>query len=132
MGDDRPYYLQSGSKPFLEFPVHWSLDDWVYFRFGRDRGGIRSGPQFAGDMKDPDACFNAWKREIQNAIIEGRHVTLTMHPEVIGRGYRAQMLDELIVWMKSEGVWVASLEQVASHLGCKVLKTRPSIVRQSQ
>ena len=27
---------------------------------------------------------------------DGRHVTYTMHPEVIGRGYRVQLLDDLI------------------------------------
>jgi peptidoglycan/xylan/chitin deacetylase (PgdA/CDA1 family) len=116
MGDDRPYYLQSGSRPLLEFPVHWSLDDWVFFRFGRDRGAMRSDTYFGGEMSNPEACFNTWKREIQNAIIEGRHVTLTMHPETIGRGYRSHFLSELVGWMKSEKVWVASLEQVANHI----------------
>jgi hypothetical protein len=28
MGDDRPYYATCGQDQILEFPIHWSLDDW--------------------------------------------------------------------------------------------------------
>ena len=112
MGDDRPYYLKSGSRKLLEMPVHWSLDDWVFFRFSN--GNIYDG---GGTMSDPQACLNTWKREVENAVIEGRHVTITMHPEVMGRGYRSHLLSEFIGWMKADAnVWVATLEQVADHL----------------
>ncbi len=112
MGDDRPYYLKSGSARLLELPVHWSLDDWVFFRFSN--GNIYDG---GGTMSDPQACLNTWKREVENAVAEGRHVTITMHPEVMGRGYRCHLLSEFIGWMKADAnVWVATLEQVADHL----------------
>ena len=109
MGDDRPYYIGTEQGRLLEMPVHWSLDDWVFFRFSN--GNIYDG---GGTMSDPQACLNTWKREVQNAVEEGRHVTITMHPEVMGRGYRAHMLDEFIGWLKSDAkVWIATLEQVA-------------------
>ena len=112
MGDDRPYYLKSGSRKLLEMPVHWSLDDWVFFRFSN--GNIYDG---AGTMSDPQACLNTWKREVENAATEGRHVTITMHPEVMGRGYRSHLLSEFIGWMKADAnVWVATLDEVADHL----------------
>jgi len=112
MGDDRPYYLKSGSRKLLEMPVHWSLDDWVFFRFSN--GNIYDG---GGTMSDPQACLNTWKREVENASLEGRHVTITMHPEVMGRGYRSHLLSEFIGWMKADAnVWVATLDEVADHL----------------
>lgn len=112
MGDDRPYYLHSGDSRMLELPVHWSLDDWVFFRFAN--GNIYDG---GGTMSDPDACLNTWKREVLNAVDEGGHVTITMHPEVMGRGYRCHMLSEFIGWLKDDAkVWVATHAQVADHL----------------
>lgn len=92
MGDDRPYMLSHGGSSLLEIPVHWSLDDWVFFGFTRDGGGV---------LRDPEALLNTWKREFLSAIEERRHVTYTMHPEVMGRGYRAQTLSEFIDWMTS-------------------------------
>ena len=44
-----------------------------------------------------------------------RHVTYTMHPEVIGRGYRAQLLDGLIAEMRARAkVWFAAHGDVAA------------------
>lgn len=109
MGDDRPYYLPSQHDRLLEMPVHWSLDDWVFFRFAN--GNIYDG---GGTMSDPEACLNTWKREVLNAVDEGGHVTITMHPEVIGRGYRAHMLSEFLGWLRADAqVWIATLGQVA-------------------
>lgn len=109
MGDDRPYYLPSHSDRLLEMPVHWSLDDWVFFRFSN--GNIYDGN---GTMSDPEACLNTWKREVLNAVDEGGHVTITMHPEVMGRGYRAHMLGEFLGWLRSDAkVWIATLADVA-------------------
>ena len=117
MGDDRPYYLSAGVGRLLEIPVHWSLDDWVFFRFSN--GNIYDG---GGTMSNPDACLNTWQREVQNAVEEGRHVTITMHPEVMGRGYRCHMLSEFIGWLKAQKVWIATMEQVADRVGAPASK----------
>ena len=120
MGDDRPYYLHSGPHRLLEMPVHWSLDDWIFFRF--TQANIYDG---GGTMSDPQACLNTWQREVQNAVQEGRHVTITMHPEVMGRGYRCHLLSEFIDWLKRDAnVWIATLEQVADYVD------EPSLVKQ--
>jgi peptidoglycan/xylan/chitin deacetylase (PgdA/CDA1 family) len=108
MGDDRPYQLSHDGHSILELPVHWSLDDWVFFRFTRDGGGI---------LSDPDALLNTWKREVLSAIAEQRHVTFTMHPEVMGRGYRSHVLDEFVRWLKDHGnVWIANHAQIVRQL----------------
>ena len=107
MGDDNPYMLRDGSRQILELPIDWSLDDWVFFRFARDAGGI---------MSDPEALLRTWTREIMNAMEESRHVTLTMHPEVMGRGYRCHVLGEFIGWLKSQNIWIANHAQVVHFL----------------
>ena len=108
MGDDRPYLERWGRESLLELPVHWSLDDWPRFGWSIDSGG-NVGPV--------DELRTAWMRECEQARAEGRHVTLTMHPEVIGRAYRFEALEELVRWLVEAGqVWFARLADVAAHV----------------
>ena len=104
MGDDRPYLYEG----LLELPVHWSLDDWPHLHWKPGRGDAFTAPE---------AFLDTWLREFDSALEDGRHITYTMHPEVIGRGYRAQLLDELIVAIKAKAkVWFARHEDVAAFV----------------
>jgi peptidoglycan/xylan/chitin deacetylase (PgdA/CDA1 family) len=85
MGDDRPYTLDGG---LIELPVHWSLDDVPYFAYGP---GIPHAPPAA-----IDAVARAWVAEHDRARDEDRHITFTMHPDVIGRGDRIAVLEQLL------------------------------------
>jgi peptidoglycan-N-acetylglucosamine deacetylase len=108
MGDDRPYVEHAGGRSILEMPVHWSLDDWVYYGFTRDGGG---------PMADPDAMFRCWFREFESAAAERRHVTYTLHPECAGRGYRSRTVGILVDRMRdASDVWFASHGSVAEIL----------------
>lgn len=109
MGDDRPYLERHGELEILELPVHWSLDDWVYFAFTRDNGGVMSGP---------DALLRTWLLEFESALSERRMVTYTMHPEAMGRGYRMQLLDRFLDEITDRGsVWFATHREVAELMG---------------
>ena len=102
MGDDRPY-LHDG---LLELPVHWSLDDWPHLHWKPGRGDA---------FTSPEAFLDTWLREFDSARRDRRHLTYTMHPEVIGRGYRAQLLDDLIMNMTARAnVWFPAHEDVAA------------------
>ena len=79
MGDDRPYLESWARGSILELPVHWSLDDWPRFGWSIDHGG---------NVAHPDELLASWPDEYGSARADGRHVTFTMHPEVIGRAYR--------------------------------------------
>jgi hypothetical protein len=104
MGDDRPYVYDG----LLELPVHWSLDDWPHLHFKPGRGDAFTAPA---------AFLDTWLREFDSALRDQRHVTYTMHPEVIGRGYRAQLLDDLISAMRAKAnVWFARHEDVAAFV----------------
>ena len=105
MGDDRPYTLENG---LLELPVHWSLDDWPHLHWKPGRGDAFTSPQ---------AFLDTWLKEFESALRDGRHLTYTMHPEVIGRGYRMQLLDDLITEVRERAdVWFATHADVAAFV----------------
>ena len=105
MGDDRPYLEEHGGVTLLELPVHWSLDDWPHFAWNIDSGGR---------LGDPEAVWRIWNAELEFAIAERRHVTYTMHPEVIGRPHRFELLRRLVEAIAaSERLWCATHGEVA-------------------
>ena len=109
MGDDRPYMQRWDGREILELPVHWSLDDWPRFGWMIDGGG---------NVADVAELRGSWLAEYRAARAEGRHVTFTMHPEVIGRAYRFAALESLVAEIAADGgVWFARLDQVADHVG---------------
>lgn len=109
MADGRPYWLTSGTKPILELPGHWSLCDWPYFGWIAYHGGLLAGPA---------AVERIWLAEFESARQDHRAVTYTMHPEAIGRGYLARMLDSLITAMARQGrPWFATHAQIADLAG---------------
>jgi len=104
MGDDRPY-VHDG---LLELPVHWSLDDWPHLHWKPGRGDA---------FTSPHAFLDTWIKEFESALRDRRHITYTMHPEVIGRGYRMQLLDDLITAVRERAdVWFATHADVAAFV----------------
>ena len=89
-------------------PVAWELDDYPYFTF-------TNRPLFGG-MHATDHVLCLWRDEFDYCH---RHVadgvfTLTMHPQVIGRGPRILMLSRLIDHMQAQpGVRFSTLEAEA-------------------
>jgi peptidoglycan/xylan/chitin deacetylase (PgdA/CDA1 family) len=76
MGDDRPYLERHGAAEILELPVHWTLDDFPHL-------GWMS--HHSGPLRGPEEMIQAWRREVEAAIREGRPLVLTCHPEITGR-----------------------------------------------
>jgi peptidoglycan/xylan/chitin deacetylase (PgdA/CDA1 family) len=104
--DFHPYYLRNdvwkgpGDFAFgpavdiVEMPFAWHLDDFVHFEF---IGG------FSTTLNAPSTVREIWQGDFDWAYDNepGGVVILCMHPGVIGRGHRLQMLDGLISYMKS-------------------------------
>jgi peptidoglycan/xylan/chitin deacetylase (PgdA/CDA1 family) len=78
MGDDRPHRVAGGA--LVELPVHWSLDD---------------APHFAATT-DPSGLMQVWCDEVALAATEQRAITLTLHPEILGRPHRADVLRRVL------------------------------------
>jgi peptidoglycan-N-acetylglucosamine deacetylase len=108
MGDDRPYVETHDGRSILELPVHWSLDDWPYFNWTGAAGG---------SLQSPVTVLDVWRCEFDSALVDGRLMTLTMHPEVIGRGYRMGLLRSFLEWVSGRAkVWFATHSEIVDHL----------------
>jgi peptidoglycan/xylan/chitin deacetylase (PgdA/CDA1 family) len=110
MGDkvDEESFVPGPLTSLVEMPVAWELDDFPYFTFTNQ-------PLFGG-MQSPDHVFSCWKGEFDycHGQVENGVFTLTMHPQVIGRGPRIEMLSRLIDHMRAQpGVTFCTLEEEA-------------------
>jgi peptidoglycan-N-acetylglucosamine deacetylase len=100
--DFEPYYLRVGDEcsrerglqpgtlsELVELPVYWGLDDFPPFEFvaGGNTGG-----------QPPSAVEEIWRDEFAYAYerVPAGVLTITLHPEVSGRGHRILMLERLI------------------------------------
>ena len=94
---DGPYEF-GVEVPVVEAPVSWLLDDFPHFEY-ISRG---AGP---ANIKSPDEVFDIWWPELEffTTLEEADCFTLTMHPQVIGRGSRLAMLDRFIAAIKAKG-----------------------------
>ena len=72
----------------VEVPVYWGLDDWPQFEPAPGRDGLSA----------PSRVLEIWLGELRyaHAHAPGGLLTITMHPECIGRGHRMAMLETFI------------------------------------
>lgn len=117
MADDyRPYRVRLGDRhsveaasvfgpesALAEVPISWALDDWPHFEPGPSRDGLSA----------PSKVLEIWTGELRYAYAHAPAglLTLTMHPECIGRGHRMAMLEAFIAAAKSlDGVVFSRLD----------------------
>jgi peptidoglycan/xylan/chitin deacetylase (PgdA/CDA1 family) len=74
----------------VEVPISWALDDWPHFEPTAATG--RDG------LSAPSKVLEIWTEELRYAYdhAPGGLLTVTMHPECIGRGHRMAMLERFI------------------------------------
>jgi peptidoglycan/xylan/chitin deacetylase (PgdA/CDA1 family) len=90
---DGPYEFGAETE-LVEMPVHWILDDHPYFQYSYQ---TRTGLTPASVVEE------IWREEFDfmyERVPDGVF-TLTMHPQVIGRGHRIMLLERLIRHMQS-------------------------------
>jgi peptidoglycan-N-acetylglucosamine deacetylase len=77
----------------VQVPVYWALDDWPHFEPGPSRDGLSA----------PSKVLEIWLGELHYAYdhAPGGLLTVTMHPECIGRGHRMTILETFIREAKS-------------------------------
>ena len=93
----------------IEMPISWSLDDYPHFEFVRTETTILAGLQPAR------AVMQSWFEEFlyMKKAVEWGVLTYTMHPYVIGRGYRMLALEQLVDKLGREGAVFMTLENAA-------------------
>jgi len=95
----------------VEMPISWSLDDYPAFEYTRTPTGILPGLMNAeGVLANWWADFEYMARHYDWGI-----VTYTMHPHVIGRGHRLEMLEALIERLTAAGAVFLSMEAAVAE-----------------
>jgi peptidoglycan/xylan/chitin deacetylase (PgdA/CDA1 family) len=102
--------FQFGTETALvEMPISWSLDDFPYFEF------LRQPQTILAAMQPARAVMGAWLDEFlyMKKTVDWGVLIYTMHPYVIGRGYRMLALEELVDRLTKEGAVFMTMEEAA-------------------
>ncbi|MDG6921274.1 MAG: polysaccharide deacetylase [Nitrososphaerota archaeon] len=109
MDDDQPYRLHSegGKSRMIELPVTFAFNDTSYFAytFGLPKPFLT-----------PREVEVVYRDEFDAMYREQKYCMFMLHPQVIGRASRLDMLERTVEYMKSKpGVWFATALEVAEH-----------------
>ncbi|MBX3070912.1 MAG: polysaccharide deacetylase [Thermomicrobiales bacterium] len=123
MADDfTPYWCRTGDRhqpdgPFhfgtpidlVEMPVSWILDDFPHFEF------LSVGAKVMPGLSAPSKVEEIWWDEFtfMTRYVPGGVMTITMHPQVIGRGHRMLMLESLIERFRENGAHFSRMDMAA-------------------
>lgn len=97
--------------PVVELTTEPTLDDfsWFYFSYADEATITCSYPV--------NYVYDVWKDNFDELANEGDKVmVLKLHPQLIGRSSRVRMLERFIAYMKANGAWIASCEEVANYV----------------
>jgi peptidoglycan/xylan/chitin deacetylase (PgdA/CDA1 family) len=99
----------------IEMPISWSLDDYPHFEFVRTPQTILPGLQPAR------AVMESWLDEFlfMKKSVDWGVLTYTMHPFVIGRGYRMLALEGLVDRLGNEDAVFMTMEEAAREAAAK-------------
>ena len=123
MGADyRPYRARRGDvaelgKPYgfgdetalVEMPISWTMDDHPHFEFMRLPNSVMPG------LQSPRTVLEGWLDEFlyMKQSVEWGVLTYTMHPYVIGRGYRMLHFERLVARLVKEGAVFMTMQEAA-------------------
>lgn len=110
---DRPYWVddQGRRTNIVEVPSAWELADSSHFLFAYN-------PVYLMGLSGPSKVEEIWREDFDGAYEEGGDVcyVLTMHPQIIGRHHRMQMLERIVRHiMAHDGVWFAQTGAIADE-----------------
>ena len=125
MGADyRPYRARRGDsvelgKPLgfgeetalVEMPISWTMDDHPHFEFMRLPNSVMPG------LQSPRMVLEGWRDEFlyMKKSVDWGVLTYTMHPYVIGRGYRMLHFEQLVERLVQEGAVFMTMEAAAKE-----------------
>ena len=104
-------YRYGEETALIEMPISWSLDDYPHFEFVRTPTTVLPGLQPARLVMD------SWYDEFcyMRKSVEWGVLTYTMHPYVIGRGYRMLALEGLVERLARDGAVFMTMEDAAAE-----------------
>ena len=109
-------YRFGAETALIEMPISWSLDDYPHFEFLRTPQTVLQGLQPAR------AVMANWLDEFlyMKKSVDWGILTYTMHPYVIGRGYRMLALEELVDRLAREGAVFMTMEEAAREANARM------------
>ncbi|MBB4931308.1 peptidoglycan/xylan/chitin deacetylase (PgdA/CDA1 family) [Lipingzhangella halophila] len=134
MGHDyAPYRCRTGDRvdaesarwgeetPLVEVPVSWTLDDLPHLEF------LSSPARTLPGLGDAERMFVDWELDLRYMLRETEQgvLTVTCHPQVIGRGHRLLRLEEWLDRITAYGVEFATVGAVADLAAGGVQLGRP-------
>jgi peptidoglycan/xylan/chitin deacetylase (PgdA/CDA1 family) len=114
---DRPYWVHDKGEQtsIVEVPGAWELCDSSLFMFA-------FSPTYLRGLAAPSHAEEIWRGDFDGMYAENNDATyvLTMHPQIIGRHHRLQLLERLIQHMLShDGVWFAQMGDIVDEFRAK-------------
>ena len=107
MDDLRPY--RHPDADLVEIPIQWILDDAAHFWF--------DGSSWTKTIATAESVRLIWEGEFRGYRRLGGAWVLTMHPQVIGRPYRLELLDEMLGYVRRhDDVWIATCSELAARV----------------
>ena len=103
----------------LEMPISWSLDDYPHFEFVRTPTTVLPG------LRSARTVMENWRDEFSymQQTVEWGVLTYTMHPYVIGRGYRMLALEGLVKDLAGTGAVFMTMADAAAETRARMLGT---------
>jgi peptidoglycan/xylan/chitin deacetylase (PgdA/CDA1 family) len=100
----------------IEMPISWSLDDYPHFEFVRTATTVLPGLQSARTVME------SWLDEFRymQKTVDWGVLTYTMHPYVIGRGYRMLAFEGLVKSLLAAGAEFMTMEDAAKEAQAKM------------
>ncbi|ABN69489.1 polysaccharide deacetylase [Staphylothermus marinus F1] len=102
MDDEYPYIIEKNNYFLVELPVDWRLDDWPYLEYYR--------------TLTPRELLDMWIDEIEYARQNHGYVSITMHPQCIGRGARINVLDKILRYAVETKAWIPQGRVLADYV----------------
>jgi peptidoglycan-N-acetylglucosamine deacetylase len=106
--DDLVPYRRAGTS-LIEVPVQWILDDAPHFWF--------DAATWTKKISTAEEVSSIWRGEFLGYRRLGGAFVLTMHPQIIGRPYRMELLESFIDFVQShEDAWIATCREIAERV----------------
>jgi peptidoglycan/xylan/chitin deacetylase (PgdA/CDA1 family) len=104
-------YVRGTDTSLIEMPISWSLDDFPHFEFVRTATTVLPGLQSARRVME------SWLDEFRymQKTVDWGVLTYTMHPYVIGRGYRMLAFEQLVKSLEAAGAVFMTMEDAAAE-----------------
>ncbi len=104
-------YRNGEETSLIEMPISWTLDDHPHFEYMRMPNAIAPGLQSARIVMD------SWHDEFvyMKKTVDWGILTYTMHPYVIGRGYRMLNFENLVEKLIAGGAEFMAMEDAAAE-----------------